>query len=172
MRYFYRMEINEFKEYIIPLRDKLTGIAISILHNADDANDAVQETYLRLWKNREELVKHPNVGGYATMTIKNVCIDRLRRQKDTVPVDNVAHSTDNGTPYSITEQRDSVRLVRLIIDSLPGLQKSVLMMRDVEGYELSEIADITGSTVATVTVTLSRARKKVREQFLRLSTHN
>ena len=170
MRYFYRMEIEGFRESILPLRNKLTGIAISILHNADDAEDAVQETYLRLWKNRNELSKHPNIGGYAALIVKNICIDKLRRKRECVSVEQLECASGSSNPHVIAEEKDNSRIIGMIIDTLPELQKNILMMRDVEGYELNEIAEITASSVAAVTVNLSRARKKVREKFLKLGT--
>ena len=76
---------------------------------------------------------------------------------------------DTSSPEVLLEQQDTVEVIRRIIEKLPTLQQSIIRMKDVEGYELFEIAEITGTQVEAVRVNLSRARKKVREQFLMIN---
>ena len=102
-------------------------------------------------------------------TLKNICIDRLRSERYDVTIDNVALSTNAVTPYTYTEQNDSVTVIRKIIDTLPETQRRIMLMRDVEGYELDEIAEIMGAEAATVRVNLSRARKTVRDKFISIN---
>lgn len=163
------MELERFKSTVIPLREKLQIFAKGILRNDIDAEDAVQETFLRLWNVRNQLNTHPNIGGFAMQTLKNICIDRLRSERYDVAIDNVAVSTTAVTPYTYTEQNDSVTVIRKIIDTLPETQRRIMLMRDVEGYELDEIAEIMGAGAATVRVNLSRARKTVRDKFLSIN---
>ncbi|EGK01347.1 MULTISPECIES: RNA polymerase sigma factor [Dysgonomonas] len=163
------MELERFKSTVIPLREKLQIFAKGILKNDIDAEDAVQETFLRLWNVRSQLNTHPNIGGFAMQTLKNICIDRLRSERYDVAIDNVAVSTTAVTPYTYTEQNDSVTVIRKIIDTLPETQRRIMLMRDVEGYELDEIAEIMGAEAATVRVNLSRARKTVRDKFISIN---
>ncbi len=164
------MELERFTKTILPLADKLRYLAMDMLRNGDDADDAVQETFLRLWKNRLDLDKHPNTQGFAVVTLKNICIDRIRKDKFDTSIDALEFSlSEEATPYKKAELKDSIAIVNKIIESLPELQRTILMMRDVEGYELSEIASITGTQVSAVTTNLSRARKRVRETFLRIT---
>lgn len=160
------MELEKFKTTVMPLREKLQSFAKSMLKNEVDAEDAVQEAYLRLWNVREQLDHHPNVGGFAMQTIKNICIDRLRVEKHNISLDNVNIAGNSLTPYTYTEQKDSALLIRKIIDSLPETQRRIMLMRDVDGYELDEIAQIMGSEATAVRVNLSRARKTVRDRFI------
>lgn len=160
------MELEKFKTAVMPLREKLQGFAKSMLMNEADAEDAVQEAYLRLWNARKQLGNHPNVGGFAMQTIKNICIDRLRVEKHNISLDNVSVAGNSLTPYTYTEQKDSALLIRTIIDSLPETQRRIMLMRDIDGYELEEIAQITGSEATAVRVNLSRARKTVRDRFI------
>ena len=67
------------------------------------------------------------------------------------------------------EQHDTVARIRWLISKLPSLQQTIIRMKDIEGYELAEIAEITATPVENVRVNLSRARKKIREQFLQLN---
>ena len=68
------MELEKFKSNVIPLREKLYSLAKSLLSNDFEAEDAVQETFLRLWNVRSQLNDHPNIGGFAMQTLKNICI--------------------------------------------------------------------------------------------------
>ena len=74
----------------------------------------------------------------------------------------------DGDPYIALEQKDSVSRVMHIMEQLPGLQQTILRMKHVDGFEVKEIAELTGSTPEAVRVNLSRARKKVRELFLKM----
>lgn len=163
------MELEKFKSDVVPLRNKLQNIAKNMLANEVDAEDAVQETFLRLWNQRSQLSNHPNVGGFAMQTLKNICIDRLRAERHNVSLDGISIAGNSITPYTFTEQQDSVLIIRNIIDSLPETQRQIITLRDVDGYELGEIAAIIGSEESTVRVNLSRARKAVRDKFLSMN---
>lgn len=163
------MELEKFKSDVVPLRNKLQNVAKNMLANEVDADDAVQETFLRLWNQRSQLSNHPNVGGFAMQTLKNICIDRLRAERHNVSLDGISIAGNSITPYTFTEQQDSVLIIRNIIDSLPETQRHIITLRDVDGYELGEIAAIIGSEESTVRVNLSRARKAVRDKFLSMN---
>lgn len=163
------MELEKFKSDVVPLRNKLQNVAKNMLANEVDAEDAVQETFLRLWNQRSQLSNHPNVGGFAMQTLKNICIDKLRAERHNVSLDGISIAGNSITPYTFTEQQDSVLIIRNIIDSLPETQRQIITLRDVDGYELGEIAAIIGSEESTVRVNLSRARKAVRDKFLSMN---
>lgn len=163
------MELEKFKSDVVPLRNKLQNVAKNMLANEVDAEDAVQETFLRLWNQRSKLGNHPNVGGFAMQTLKNICIDKLRAERHNVSLDGISIAGNSITPYTFTEQQDSVLIIRNIIDSLPETQRHIITLRDVDGYELGEIAAIIGSEESTVRVNLSRARKTVRDKFLSMN---
>jgi RNA polymerase sigma-70 factor (ECF subfamily) len=163
------MDLEQFKSDIIPLRQKLLMFALKMMENESDAEDVVQETLLRLWNIREQLKNVSNPAGFAMQTTKNICIDRLRTYKEKTGTDDFSLAVNHETPYSDLERKDSVALVKQIIEHLPELQKIIIRMRDIEGYELQEIAEITGTQLSAVTVNLSRARKKVRDRFMQMT---
>lgn len=146
------MQLERFKTDIIPLRQKLFATALKWLQQEEDAEDAAQETLLRLWNIREQLDAVDNPGAFAVQTVRNICIDRLRRQKEKSTADDFHVEGDGETPYEEIERKDAVALVGRIIERLPILQQTVIRMRDMEGYELREIAEITGTQVSAVTV--------------------
>jgi RNA polymerase sigma-70 factor (ECF subfamily) len=164
------MDLERFKTEIIPLRQKLFLFACRMTENEEDAEDVVQETFLKLWKIREQLGDMANPKGFAMQTAKNCCIDKLRERKETVEADDFYLGTTDSNPYSDLELADSVAIIKRIIEQLPELQQCIIRMRDIEGYELQDIADITGIQIRAVAVNLSRARKKVRDRYLNINS--
>ncbi|MDR1455494.1 MAG: sigma-70 family RNA polymerase sigma factor [Tannerella sp.] len=165
------MQLERFKTDILPLRQMLFAAARKWLQQDEDAEDATQETLLRLWNIREQLDSVASPGAFAMQTVKNICIDRLRTRKEKTSVDGCRAEADYETPHAEIERKDAVALVGQIVERLPALQQTVIRMRDIEGYELQEIAEITGTQVSAVTVNLSRARKKVRDQFMKIMNY-
>ncbi|MDR0427089.1 MAG: sigma-70 family RNA polymerase sigma factor [Dysgonamonadaceae bacterium] len=163
------MRITQFKTIIIPLKQKLLAFALKMMEDDAEAEDIVQEAFLKLWQMHDELDKLQNPEGFAMQMTKNICIDRIRTRKIQVAVDDFHLGVNAQTPDSVVELKDSVNVVRQIIRQLPKLQKIIIQMRDVEGYELSEIAEITGTQVDAVRTNLSRARKKVRETYMKIN---
>ena len=143
------MELETFKITVLPLREKLINISWRMIEDRSDAEDIVQETFLKLWQIREKL-------------------DKLKQHRPE-GTDIALLSLDSGTrnPAEELEQHDTVARIRWLISKLPSLQQTIIRMKDVEGYELAEIAEITGTQVEAVRVNLSRARKKIREQLMK-----
>jgi len=164
------MNAREFKQRVVSLQENLLHIAIKMLENKDDAEDLVQEVFLKLWYLRDTLHRYDSIPAFAVTTTKNLCIDRLRvRIREVALEQDIDLRTTQDNPYLQLERVNTEQLLKKIIDSLPPLQKAVITMKDVEEYEVEEIAEIIGSLPETVRVNLSRARKKVREEYIRLS---
>lgn len=155
----------------MPIRDKLFMTAYRMLEDRDDAEDAVQETLIRLWNLRDNLEKYNSLTALEITVIKNHCIDKIRLRDRNEPIeDELYRRAGPDNPYLQLERKNSEEVLKAIIEGLPALQKAIIKMKDIEEYELSEIAEITGTNVEAVRVNLSRARKKVREEYLRLTT--
>lgn len=163
------MELEKFKITVIPLREELLSYSRKILEEKADAEDIVQEAFLKLWHIRYKLDEYRSIEALARQIVKNLCIDFLRAKKLNVEADILDFKTGSDTPELQMERKDAIEQVRYLIKTLPSLQQTIIRMKDIEGYELSEIAQITGTHVESVRVNLSRARKKVRDQFLKLN---
>jgi len=164
------MNAQQFKQEVAPLRENLLNVAKKMLENESDAEDSVQEVFLKLWSIRDTLHRYDSIPALAVTTIKNLCIDRLRvrdREVALEPENYLRTTQDN--PYLQLERVNTEQLLKKIIDSLPPLQKAIITMKDIDEYEVEEIAGITGTQPEAVRVNLSRARKKVREEYIRLS---
>jgi len=159
------MESTQFNTQILNHSDKLFRLAKSILRNADTAQDAVQELIMKLWEKRKQLDVVENMQAFMMRSMRNLCLDTIRQQhdEDELPVE---FEYVEPNPYQQTEQKDLALRIHMMIDNLPELQRTVIRMRDVEGMELSEIAYITSLTENAVSVNLSRARQKIRDQII------
>jgi len=165
------MSQERFKAEILPIRDKLFHIAHKILVEEEEAEDAVQEVLLKLWRNCNSFEKYESLAAFATTVIKNHCLDRLKVKCRSELLDETHYSragTDN--PYLQLERKNSEEVLKEIIEKLPELQKAIIRMKDIEEYEVEEIAEITGTKLEAVRMNLSRARKKVRDEYIKLTS--
>ena len=144
------------------MRSRLLSYAQLLVENRADAEDTVQEVMLKLWNIRERMEEIESIEALAIKITHNVCIDTLRRRRPPgESFDNVEVEAPASSPERQLEEKDSMQLMELIIHQLPSLQQTILRMKEIEGYENDEIADITGCGVEAVRRNLSRARKRV-----------
>lgn len=157
-----------FRTIILPMRQQLFVQAMNLLHNGEDAEDAVQDILLKIWHMQDSLDKYNNPAAFASTVAKNYCLDKLRLKKQDEELnDSFVIYADSDEPDAQLERKNTNNILRKIIDGLPPLQRSIIQMKDVEDYEVDEIAAITGTTPEAVRMNLSRARKKVRETYLK-----
>jgi len=162
------MEQTQFKKEILPLRERLILYAERLLENKDDAEDIIQEVFLKLWKMRDELKNYVSVDALSVTMTKHLCLNRLKvNQREREDLDGRVLADESLSPAEQLEQKDSVEQVMRIIDRLPDLQQAVLRMKHIEGLEIEEIAALTGSAPDAIRMNLSRARKKVKEIFFK-----
>lgn len=174
IRHVFKMELETFKIKVIPLREKLLAYTYKLAGGQIDAEDIVQDVFLKLWSIRNKLDDYQSVEALAYKVTKNKVLDELKkcRTENIDKIDQTGHNISYTThsPENITEQHDTVRHITRLINTLPALQQTIIRMKDVEEYTLMEIAEITGTQIEAVRVNLSRARKKIREQLVQL--HN
>lgn len=164
------MPASLFKQLLLPLYPRLQRVALRMLGNVEDAEDMVQEVYMKLWGKREELTDVQNMEAYCVALTKNMCIDRLRlAEVDRVDVDDVPLSLAAADDVaSQLERQDAVEQVKLIIETLPEKQQQVITLRDIRDCTFEEIEEQTGLTAVNVRALLSRARKTIRKRFKRV----
>ena len=104
---------------------------------------------------------------YSTTMVKNLSIDKIRgRNPFSNEVELLGKETEEQLPDSLLEEKEERDAIRRIIKMLPPLQQRILHMKDIEGYETSEITEITGMAAEAVRNNLSRARKRMRELYV------
>lgn len=163
------MELNQFKITVVPLRGKLLNYARKLTDDSSDAEDVVQEVMLKLWNIRQKLEEYNSIEALAVRITHNLCMDMWRSKRtDQVSLDQVPVVSQTVNPERVLEGNDEIRLMREIISSLPTLQQTIIRMKDIEEYETEEIAQITGCSSESIRTNLSRARKKVRDIYLKI----
>jgi RNA polymerase sigma factor (sigma-70 family) len=167
------MDLQAFKNKVLPTRNRLYRLAKLFLRNREEAEDTMQEVLMRLWTNRQTLDNYHSVEALAVSMTRNLCLDKLKSQKNKPMVDAqvLETNTDYHNPYKKMELSDSADLMRRLVDELPEQQKLVLHLRDVEDYSFEEIGQVTGLSVNNIRVILSRARKSVRENYLKVNDY-
>lgn len=158
----------DFNDLVRQHNRNLYGYAFRILRNQEEAEDAVQEVFIKLWNLGKKLNEYNSVGALAATMIKNYCIDQIRKKKHLVQEQlegqNIAN-TENTSPSELLENKESGNILHQIIYRLPDIYRDAIVMRDIEGQSYEEIVELTGQNINTVRVTLSRARKMIREEF-------
>jgi RNA polymerase sigma-70 factor (ECF subfamily) len=165
-----RMVREQFKNEVLPLRNRLLTYARRLLGDAAEAEDIVQEVYVKLWHMRGELPSCNSIKALSVQITKNLCLNRMKQRRDRIreTLDGRAVLSEEPEPDVALEQKDTVEQVMRMIDGLPDLQRAILRMRHLDGLEVEEIAELTGSNPEAVRMNLSRARKKVKEQFFKM----
>lgn len=156
------MNKTEFKNKVFSLSERLYPMVARMLGGTLNAEDAIQEIMLKLWEKRKNLEKHPNIKGFVFLTARNYCIDVLRK-KPLVLEDSTAYFKilESSNKDAQIEWKELNIIINKILKNLPELQKEVFLMRDIDGYEFSEIADTMQIKVEHIRVLLSRARKQI-----------
>jgi RNA polymerase sigma-70 factor (ECF subfamily) len=162
------MEQSEFLKVVMPIKDKLYRLAKRLLVSREEAEDATQEVLMKLWSKKEDMGEYKNVEAFAMTMTKNFCLDRLKsKQAGNLKLVHSNYSDESRSLQGQLEAEDSIGWMERIMENLPQQQKMVLQLRDVEQYEFEEICELLDMKPTAVRVTLSRARKTVREELIK-----
>ena len=160
------MRQSEFLKTVMPFKDKVFRVAKRLLVSTEEAEDATQELYFKLWKNKSKLKDYKSIEAFAMTMTKNYCFDRLKSKQASNL--KLIHSNykEKDTPLDRRmELNDSVSLIHKLIENLPEQQKLIIQLRDIEEYEYDDIAKMLNLQPTAIRVSLSRARKTIREQL-------
>lgn len=165
------MTVKDFQIKAVAIRPKLLRIAQQSIPNREEAEDLVQDTFLRIWMAQANENRYENWEAVVVKTLKNSIIDEFRKRKNNEPIDEYEDvlSSNFTNPHQRLEGLEKWEILQQIINQLPHLQQSIITLKDIEGYETEDIAKITQSSIDSVRMNLSRARKKVKEVFLQIT---
>jgi RNA polymerase sigma-70 factor, ECF subfamily len=161
-----------FEELALPLFGSLYNFAGWLVHNSNDAEDLVQETYLKALRSFASFQLGTNFRAWMFRILKNTFLSSIskleRRMTDArdFDEDRPELAVDTRTPETILVNRANTQLVQRAIDDLPAHYREPLLLCDVEEMSYQEIAEILSIPVGTVMSRLARARKAVRESLL------
>lgn len=162
------MEVETFSQMAINLRSRLLKVAATLEGGDAEAEDFVQETFLRMWAMRQKLDAHTNIEALAIKIIKGVAIDHWRHRKIECAESN--RPKELVTELEQTDGKDDMELIQYIVDHLPPLQQQVFRLKEIDGYENEEIAKICNCKPEALRQNLSRARRYIQKEFIRLTT--
>ncbi len=167
------MVARDFKTRVLPVSKKILRFATHFLKDEDEARDAVQDVFLKLWQKRETLGEIENIEAFAMRMTRNQCLDIIRAKK-VIPMDAETDrklKEETVDVHRQVELSESAAQIQKLINNLPDLQRTVMQLRDIEQMDYEEIAEATELKINAIRVNLSRARKKVRDGFLKMNSN-
>lgn len=144
----------------LDIRSKLHRIAMRLLQDNEDANDALQETFEKLWS-KDEIESNAEARNKLVHVLRNTCIDRLRTNHS-IPLESVNAEIESG--YEM-QTEDMERYERLIVSGLTEIQMRIYNHITHDCFEYEEVAKQLNMSVETVRMNMSRARKRIRENI-------
>jgi len=161
------MNQKDFLSTVLPFKDKLFRMARRLLVSTEEAEDAVQEVLLKLWKGKDQMESYKNPEAFAMTMTKNYCLDRLKsKQASNLKIVHSNYHTNENVQKQV-ELSDEVQMVFKVMETLPEKQRMVMQLRDIEQFEFHEISDMLDLNETAIRVNLSRARKTVRDELLK-----
>lgn len=159
------MTTDEYNKSVELYADRLYRFVLKNVGDPELAKDVVQETYIKVWERKEQVISL-TVKSFLFTVAYRTMIDMIRRSKPSFDIDQVAVTQHSYEP----QNHDVKEILELAADKLPAAQKTVLILRDYEGYKYEEIAAITGLTLDQVKVYLFRARKFLKNYLVSIET--
>ncbi|WP_442602760.1 RNA polymerase sigma factor SigW [Paenibacillus sp. KN14-4R] len=165
-----------FAELVDLYKDKIYHLAYRMLGNKQEAEDAVQETFLRLYTNLHRYDETQKFSTWIFRIATNLCIDRLRKRK---PVYSLDADMDGGegndfyammpsneeTPEKQVIVSETQQLIRKAIETMPEKYKSIVILRYLQDMSLQEISDVLDMPVTTIKTRLHRGRDYLRKKL-------
>ena len=156
------MTSERFQTEYLPLSGTFYQVAHYILEDAAEAEDAVQELFLKLWADRDSLDSVHNPKGYGIRVLRNLCLDRVRRRSKVSVPPELPEPEWPGRQDEAVDDKQRLAKVLDAIKSLPDRQRTVLTLRTLDGLSYEEITERTGIGNLTLRVLLSQARRKIK----------
>ena len=156
------MTAKEYNVAVENYSDNIFRFALKHLRNEMSAKDIVQDTFTKVWIKHEE-VSYDKVKSYLFTTAYHAIVDWVKKEKRSGDIEYVEETAK--TPISTFDVQD---VLTTALNKLPETQKSLVLLRDYEGYNYAEIGEIMGLSEAQVKVYIFRARKALKEYIKRL----
>ena len=154
----YNKAINEYSERVYSFLLKNTG-------SEELSKDVLQECFAKLWENRKKVDKQ-KVKSWLYSDAYNTMLNTLKRERKFYHADD---KYDNNVSVNTHEQFEHKDQLDYYLKELPAIQRSILLLRDLEGYPYNEISELLNLTESQVKVYLFRARKRMKDQLKSLS---
>jgi RNA polymerase sigma-70 factor, ECF subfamily len=162
--------LPSFEQAVLPHLDAAYNLARWLTRNERDAEDVVQESYLRAFRFFAGF-RGGDERAWLMRIVRNTCYTWLhanRPLQEATEFDETLYSPDSGSPNpeEAVLRNDRGAVVRKALETLPANFREVLILRELEGLSYKEIAEITGMPAGTVMSSLSRARDRLRQVLM------
>ena len=161
---------DAFDDIIYKYNRKLFASAFRMLRNRQEAEDVVQDVFMKMWMMGNKLDEYNDICALAVTMTRNNCLDMLRKWKH---IDNdtdgslMMDADPSPSPYAQMVIAEDESILDLIIEELPPLYRDLVQLREINGLSYEEIAVKNDVNINTLRVTLSRARKMIKEKYLK-----
>ena len=161
------MDAQEFKQRFMPHYKLLYRVAYHLTGNAQDAEDLLQDMYLKLWQKREDLKEETDTQAYLVTMMKNLFIDQRRHKHLDASEAIEAHASppDERSLDHQIDARDEVQQVEGLIRKLSERDAKIIQMHLMEDRSYEEIENDTGLSQGNIRIIVMRAKKKLKQQF-------
>jgi len=149
------------------LRKGFLRLAYHFLQNEEDADDALQEAFCRLWPKRDDIQTMQEAEALTVTTVRNLCIDQIRKNHvQTVDIAEWRDTDGNEGVDVVMEREEQFREIEMIINGhLTPLQQLIIKRKEYEDKSIEEISSELNMQPTAVRMQLSRARKTIRECY-------
>lgn len=171
------MRIISFRNDILPLKNELFRLALRITLDKAEAEDVVQETMIKVWNRRDDWHKIDSIEAFCLTVCRNLAIDKAKRMgahSQAIEEEYCGDTADRSyaaNPEVQAMERNSVEIVRQLVNTLPEKQRSIMQLRDIEGKSYKEIAAILGVSEEQVKVNLFRARQTIKKKYIQTENY-
>lgn len=158
-----RMTTNDYNKAVENFADPIYRYAVSMMRNKMLAEDIVQETFAKVWVKHEQ-IQPDKIKSYLFTTAYHCALDSLKKEQKLSSLDgtDIANQDENPHHFDLQAQLNEA------LDKLPSIQKSVILLRDYEGYSYGEIAGITALNESQVKVYIFRARQTLKNYIRKI----
>jgi len=166
-------EENYFKNIYLSQKNKLYRFSFFYMKDEEEAKDAVQEALIKIWDKRSDWDRVDNPEAWGMQIVKNICLDRLRKQKtvqkhqDSLKLEK----TFGQDPGTISVWQDQWKILQDVLEQLSEKQKTVFILREVEGNSYQEIAETLEISESQVKTDLYRSRKYLKASMQKINDH-
>ncbi len=155
---------NRYRQWVKDYQDQAWTLARYLLKDAQEAEDATQDAFVKLWHNQDN-IDPERIRPWLMKVTRNGCLDRLSRRRDNVEFNDSHMAGDVSGPLQDVAANELGGWLRREIEVLKEPYRSLVVLRDVHQHSYEEVAGMLELSLAQVKVYLHRARKELREQL-------
>lgn len=168
---------KSFESLILSCQSKAYNIAIRYLKNEEDALDALQESFIKIFRHLNSFKEDSRFDTWVYRIVVNTCNDMLRKNSNRKITDSIFKTEDDketiieipdtsGSPEEALDRKEKTEHILMCLEKLSQEQKEIIVLRDVHGFSYDEISEILECSIGTVKSRINRSRLRLREILL------